>query len=92
MVAMRGKYKDFLLGLGGHGRNFPPHRILLEASFAFSIKFSFPPHRINLQFPLKWAFFYRDRNRVLSDPRYRPTTPVLVDRKVRGTTLQKRPK
>ena len=26
----------------------------------------------------KLAFFYRDRNRVLSDPRYRPPTPVLV--------------
>ena len=37
----------------------------------------------------KWAFFYRDRNRVLSDPRYRPPTPVLVDSEVRGTTLQK---
>ena len=30
-------------------------------------------------FPLKWAFFNGDRNRVLSDPRYRPPTPVLMD-------------
>ena len=26
---------------------------------------------------------------MLSDPRYRPPTPVLVDSEVRGTTLQK---
>ena len=38
----------------------------------------------------KGDFFYNwDRNRVLSDPRYRPFTPVLVDSEVRGTTLQK---
>ena len=33
--------------------------------------------------------FSGDRNRVLSRPRYRPPTPVLVDSEVRGTTLQK---
>ena len=77
----------FLLKIEGNFGNFYVDFFCkIEGEFNFLVNFFF-------YFPCKFTpalvLHVLYRSKVLSRPRYRPPTPVLVDSEVRGTTLQK---